>query len=353
VERLVISGIGPLTPFGAGKECLRQSLKDGLSGIKEITKFSSISGAMGGEITDIDIDAIIDDRKFRRAADVSKYAMAAIKLALNDAGLESVSGEDSAMVAAVTHGALNYTQEYHELLLTGGVEDISPILFSDSVLNAPAGNASICFGIQGAVHTIVGGTASSIKAAMLACRLLDDGPIKRALLFSTEEINELSFYCRNSFGEPVMSEGAGALLIERADERKGSQQYCNVSGFASYLDPSDPEASLRISADRALSMAGIKKDDLDFVLMEGAAGIHNGYFNETLSGTVSQYTGKAFAVSSIWNIIAAADSIEQGCLPDHLAARDKHNVTSRGPENVLVCALEKTGLAASMVLSKN
>lgn len=352
MERLVISGIGPVSPFGAGKECLRQALAEGRSGIKEITRFSSISGAMGGEITDRDIDALLDDRKFRRAADVSKYAMAAVKLALNDAGIESVSGGESAMVAAVTHGALNYTQEYHESLLTGGVEDISPILFSDSVLNAPAGNVSICFGIQGAVHTIVGGAASSIQAAMLACRLLGEGPIRRAVLFSSEEINELSFYCRSRSGEPVMAEGAGAVLIERADARTGSQEYCHISGFASHLDPSGPEASFRISVDRALSMARLKKADLDFILSDLPAGIHNGYLDETLSGTVSRFTGNAFAASSIWNIIAAADSIEQGRLPERLGPQGKESVPLRELKNVLVCALEKTGAAASIILSR-
>jgi 3-oxoacyl-(acyl-carrier-protein) synthase len=350
--KLVISGIGPLSPLGAGRECLWQSLSEGHSGIKEISRFSSIPGAMGGEIIGVEIDDIVDDRKFRRAADVSKYAMAAIKLAITDAGLESVKGEDSAIVTAVTHGALNYTQEYHESLLTGDVEDISPILFSDSVLNAPAGNASICFGIQGAVHTIVGGTGASVKAAILAGRLMGEGRVKRAIVVSAEELNELSFYCRSKLGEPVLSEGAGAILIEGENARENTNVYCYISGFASHLNPEDREASLKTSIDKALAMAGIEKQDLNFVLSDVPPVMDTGYLNGLPSDTVSRYYGKAFCVSSMWNIIAAAYIIKQGVLPDYFMMQRKEKVSVKKIKNVLVCTLEKTGSAAAMILSK-
>ena len=352
MRKLIISGIGPLSPSGAGKEKLWKLLSGGPSVIKEITRFSSLPEAMGGEIADKDTDAIINARKFRRAADVSKYAMAAIGLAMNDAGLDSVSGENSAMVAAITHGALNYTQDYHESLLTGGVEDISPALFSDSVLNAPAGNASICFGIQGAVHTIIGGLSASIKASILACRLLEEDSIQRATVISTEEVNELSFYCRRKFGESIMSEGAGAILIERDNGERNSQRYCSISGFSSYLDTSDADKSFRTAIDRALAMAGIKKQDLDFALVDMPPGIHSGYLDDIQQNTVSRYTGNAFCVSSIWNIIIAAYIIDKGFLPEYFSKTGKKANNADNIKNVLVCSLEKTGSAAAMVLTK-
>ncbi len=352
MRKLIISGIGPLSPSGAGKEKLWALLSGAPSVIKKIDRFSSVPGAMGGEIADNDADAHIDARKFRRAADVSKYAMAAISLAMNDAGLDSVSGEDSAMVAAITHGALNYTQDYHESLLTGGVEDISPALFSDSVLNAPAGNASICYGIQGAVHTIIGGVSASIKAAILACRLLEDDSIQRATVISTEEINELSFYCRRKFGESIMSEGAGAILIERDNGKKKSQRYCSISGFSSYLDTSDAENSLRTAVDRALAMAGIKKQGLDFALIDMPSNTHSGYLDDIRQNTVSRFTGNAFCVSSIWNIIMGAYIIDNGFLPEYFSNSESKSNSADNIKNVLVCSLEKTGSAAAMVLTK-
>jgi 3-oxoacyl-(acyl-carrier-protein) synthase len=352
MQKLVISGIGPLSPSGAGKEKLWEMLSGGPSVIKEITRFPSVPGAMGGEVDDSDADAHINARKFRRAADVSKYAMAAIELAMNDAGLDSVRGEDSAMVAAITHGALNYTQDYHESLLTGGVEDISPALFSDSVLNAPAGNASICYGIQGAVHTIIGGVSASIKASILACRLLEEDSIQRAAVIATEEINELSFYCRRKFGESIMSEGAGAILIEKDNGEKNSQRYCSISGFSSYLNISDMDKSFRTSVDRALAMAGIKKQDVDFALVDMPPGIHSGYLDNIRQNSISRYTGNAFCVSSIWNIIIAAYILDKGFLPEYFSETGNKADKADNMKNVLVCSLEKTGSAAAMVLTK-
>lgn len=352
MKRPVISGLGPLSPFGAGMETLWEALASGSSAIRSLSRFSSISSALGGEITDIDLDDIIDNRSFRRAADVSKYALAAIQLALLDAGLDSAEGEDSAIVTAVTHGAMNYTEAYHKSLVTGGVEDISPILFSDSVLNAPAGNASICYGIRGAVHTIVGGTAASIKAAIMACRLIQEDGINRAVVVSAEEINKLSFYCRKRFGDSEMSEGAGVFLIEDASLRKGRQPYCCISGYASHIDPEGPYVSFQMAVDKALSMAGIAKHDLDFALTGMPPGMHTRHLDGMPSDTVSRYTGNAFCVSSAWNITLAAYMIYKEALPDSFIKRCEEKKKLNTIQHVIVCNLEETGAAAAIVLSK-
>jgi len=351
MKRPVLSGMGVLSPFGPGMEPLWESLASGRSGIRRLSRFSSVSGALGSEITGIDVDDIIDDRSFRRAADVSKYALAAIQLALRDAGLDSVAGEDSAMVTAVTHGAMNYTQAYHRSLVTGGVEDISPILFSDSVLNAPAGNASICYGIQGAVHTIVGGTAASIKAAMMACRLIHEDGISRAVVVSAEEMNELSFHCRKKFGEPAMSEGAGVFLIEDGSVRTGKQVYCQIAGYASHIDAA-PDVSFHKAVEKALSMAGIAKHDLDFALTDMPPGMRMQHLDGIPSDTVSRYTGNAFCVSSAWNIMLAASMIFKGALPASFIKRCEEKSKLNTIQNVIVCNLEETGAAAALVLSK-
>ncbi len=350
--QLVISGIGPLSPLGAGKDNFWRSLSSRHSGINHISKFSSVSGAMGGEINNNDIDGLIDDRKFRRAAEISKYALAAIKLAILDANSSFEGKENTAIITAVTHGAMNYTQDYHESLITGGVEDISPILFSESVLNAPAGNASICYGVQGVVHTIVGGCTASLKAVMLASRILNEGAIEKAIVVSAEEVNELSFYCRGKFGESIMSEGAGALLIENNHSIDGSKAYCHVSGFSSYFEPKSAEASFVKAIDQALTMANINKNDLDLALIDIPKGMCMRYLDEIPSGTVSQYTGNAYCVSSAWNIIIAAHIIKKGMLPDNFIKNDKNHDKCNNIKHVLICNLEETGHAAAVVLSK-
>jgi len=352
MKRPVLTGLASLCPCGPGMELLWQFLASGSSAIRGLTRFSSVSGALGSEITGIDLDDIIDNRSFRRAADVSKYALATIQLALRDAGLDSAAGEESVMVTAVTHGAMNYTQAYHESMVKRGVEDISPILFSDSVLNAPAGNASICYGIQGSVHTIVAGTAASIKAAMMGCRLIHEDGINRAVIVSVEELNELSFHCRIKFGESAMSEGAGVFLIEDGSIIKGKQVYCQISGYASHIDPAGPYVSFQKAVGKALSMAGIEKHHLDFALVDMPPGMHTRHLDGIPSDTVSRYTGNAFCVSSAWNILLAAYMIYKGTLPGPFMKRWEEKTKLNTIQNVIVCNLEETGSAAALVLSK-
>lgn len=352
MKRPVLSGLGLLSPCGVGMEPLWQLLDSGSSGIGRLTAFSAVSGALGSEITGIDLDDIIDNRSIRRAADVSKYALAAVQLALQDAGLDSAAGEESVMVTAVTHGAMNYTQAYHESLCTGGAEDISPILFSDSVLNAPAGNASICYEIRGAVHTIIGGPAASIKAAIMASRLLQENGIHRAVVVSAEEINELSFYCRKKFGESAMSEGAGVFLMEDGSARKGRQGYCCISGYAAYINPADPDISLQMAVEKALAMAGITKHDLDFALTDIPPGKDARHLDGVPSDTVSRFTGNAFCVSSAWNILLAAYMIYKDALPEPFMKRCEEKRKLNTIQNVMVCNLEETGTASAIVLSK-
>lgn len=352
MNRPVLSGLGPITPFGAGVGPFWQALTAGSSGIRPLSRFSPGTDNQGGEISGIDLDEIIGNRSFRRVADISKYVLAAIQVALRDAGLESVAGESTALVTAVTHGAMNYTQEYHQSLVTGGVDDISPILFSDSVLNAPAGNASVCYGIQGAVHSIIGGTAASIKAAMIACGLVQESGINRAVVVSGEEMNELSFFCRKQFGWQAMSEGAGSFLIEDSADRKGMQSYCCVSGYAAHIEASGPDISLNTAVEKALAVAGIRKHDLDFALVDLPPGADARLFKGIPLDSVSRFTGNAFCVSSAWNIMLAAYMIYKDAVPESFLKGHEEKRKSDTIRHGIVCSLEETGTAAAIILSK-
>lgn len=349
--KLVISGIGPLTPIGYGKQDYWQSVNRGTSGIKEITKFTSPAGARGGEIAGAYIDEHVDDRRFRRAADVSKYAIAAVKLALNDAKTDSLQGEDWGLIVTVTHSAMNYTVEYHRLLATGGVEDISPILFSDSVLNAPAGNVSICFGINGAVHTLVGGITAFARAIILADRMIEDGIVKRVMLVAAEELNELSYFCWTGFGQSLLSEGAGALMLEREEDRCTPDSYCYISGFASFCGAACADTAFTRTVEKALCMAGVKMQDVDFALIDAPPGVACSLLANIPSGSVTRHTGNAFCVSAAWNVMLASLMLRRGALPAGLSGAEEAISIGKDIKNILVCNLEETGAVSAVVLS--
>lgn len=350
--KLIISGIGPLTPVGTGKEAFWESMCKGTSGIHNITKFSSVPGARGGEVPEPDIDEYVNGRKFRRAAEISKNAMIAVSSALKDSGTEPFPGGDSALVFGITHGAINYSREYHRALLEGD-EDVSPVLFSDSVLNAPAGNGSICFDIKGAVHTIVGDITASIKAVMLACRILKTGSVRRSIIVSAEEINELTFFCRSKLDGSEISEGAGALLIEDDSDTQCPDPYCTISGYASYFNASEPEKSFGTAVEKALRMAGIRIHELDCAFVDGLSGKEGQYLNNVPAGSAARCAGNAFNVTATWNIILSAIIIKEGLLPAAIInGKTADNFIPVDKGNILVCNSEANGASSAIVLSK-
>jgi len=93
-EEFVITGIGMVCASGTGKETFWDALINSRTGLKNITRFDTggRKSHLGGEVPDFDLDAVFPDRRFRRAADVSKYCLASSKLAIDDAGLDPIDG---------------------------------------------------------------------------------------------------------------------------------------------------------------------------------------------------------------------------------------------------------------------
>src|ERR1700690_2646262 len=144
MRKLIITGAAMVSPIGIGTEAIWDAIQRGACGIRRLTKVSFKEDLFCGEIRDFDLGDYISDRRFRRAAPISQFALSSVALALGETAAAS-DNENTALVMAITHGVLGYTQVFHKELLEGGPDAVSPIYFSDSVLNAPAGNTSICF----------------------------------------------------------------------------------------------------------------------------------------------------------------------------------------------------------------
>ena len=114
-------------------------------------------------------------------------------LAVSDAGFRAADfgGERVGLVVGITHGAVTYGVEFHRTLLLEGALAASPLHFSESVPNAPAGNGAIAFQIRGPVHTLIGDEPVGTQAVDLASSLLYDGCVDRCLVAGTEEWNEV------------------------------------------------------------------------------------------------------------------------------------------------------------------
>ncbi|MCP5008047.1 MAG: hypothetical protein GY941_29545 [Planctomycetes bacterium] len=350
MDRIALKGIGPLTPIGIGKKQFWNAVQEGISGIKRLTKHSVLSKYYGGEITGIDFDEHISGKRFRRAADLSKYTMLAVKLAMDDADSSCADGTDTGIVVGLTHGALNYSQSYHRSLITDGVQSASPILFSDSVLNAPAGNVSIFLGIHGPTHTLIGGNTIGLRTVIFAIEMMNTGRIDKAVIASAEELNELSFLCNSRLGLNKLSEGAGALVIEREATMNSNGSYCFISGYASCVCPSRPGDAVSGAIEDSLEMAGLSYNEIDFVMLDSTLpGIFEQQLSLLPSGSVVPLAGNAFSVNSIWNIILSALLIKYKEVPVSVM-NNKKGVLSE-IRNIMVCAVEDNGVVSVIILS--
>jgi 3-oxoacyl-[acyl-carrier-protein] synthase II len=348
---LALTGIGPVTPTGIGKDHFWNNVVNGYSGMRKLTRFLSSHEFNCGEITRFNLDEYIQDSRFRRAADISKYALVATDLAINDAGIKKLYGEDTALVLGITNGPLTYTQVFHSAMIREGVDVISPSLFSESVLNAPASNISICFGIRGPVQTLVGGSTTALKAILLACQMLSTGVVEKAIVVSSEELNELSFFCYSRLGNTMLSEGSGAVFIEKASGLREPSPYCYLSGMASHCNPSNPKDAFYSAVQQSLEMADLELKDIDFIMVDSClSAVHKLYHNIIPSGCIISLTGNAFCVNAMWHIILSSLSMKYRTIPASI--RTDTMKISDNISHIMICSVEEKGAAAAVILSK-
>jgi len=348
MKKPVITGLGVVSPVGTGMVEVWNAMERGAAGMRKVTRFPFPLDISCGEITDFDLGNYVQDRRFRRTEPISQYALASTVLAMRDAGLPE-AGEDTVLFVGITHGALSYTQEFHKELTESGPEAVSPIHFSESVLNAPAGNTSICFGLRGPVHTVVGCSEAGLKALMMACRMLDEGEAERAIVSSAEELNEISLYYYTRMGLSMISEGAGTIVIEREAHTNSSAPYCYISGMGSECNPLDPESALHNALESSINRAGLKKHDIDLVLTDQNTRVGR-FLKGVPTASSTRLMGNAFAVSPIWDIALSAMAIKSGALTG--AILNERAGLPDGFNNLLVCGADRIGGAVSVILSK-
>jgi 3-oxoacyl-[acyl-carrier-protein] synthase II len=215
---VVVSGIGVLCAGIAGRAVLADGAWDVPpgGGAPRVPEHAADERLPGG-------------RTFRRVAAATKFALAAMAEAVRDAGFTAgdFGGERTALIVSITHGAVPYSAEFHRVLMLEGPASASPLYFSESVPNAPAGNAAVAFGVRGPVHTLIQEEPVGTQAIALGAQLLREGRADRCLVVGTEEWSAVVAHAyaqveaatrRRRGGEPIppLTEGAAALVLELA-----------------------------------------------------------------------------------------------------------------------------------------
>jgi 3-oxoacyl-[acyl-carrier-protein] synthase II len=352
-DRICITGIGVVSPIGIGKEEFFSSLKSGRSGIEEIKEFNThfSRSKKGGMVRSFHPKDFIPASKIRRLDRASQFAIAAAKLALADAKF-SVTQENSSRVGiALGSGfcGLSSSEEFHRGQVLKGFLDLNPMLFPNTVPNAPSSYVSIELGIQGVNSTLVQSFCTAEAAILFACDQLQKG---KADLILTGGVDELSEFLFRGFsglqflatdqgqGEKscpydkirnglVLGEGAGLLLIENEEHARsrGVRVYGYILGYSLVGKSSKGDGSEDL--DRSIKMAIRGRGDISIDYLSGtgnsskvldaleAKGIKKTfptrYFQIPVS-SIKSMMGEAIA-SGGTRMVANVLSVENGFIP--------------------------------------
>lgn len=305
LPRVVITGMGVISPIGIGVDKFWESLKAGQSGIDTITSFdaSGFTTQIAGEVRDFNAEDHIDKKLVKRSDRVIHFAVGASNLAVNHANLdlESCDRDRVGVVIGTGIGGMASWEEQHSNLITKGPRRVSPFFIPMMIPNMPSGQVSISLGLRGPNFSVVSACATGgncIGSAYDAIRLgqadvmLAGGteaaitPLgiggfcaMRAMSTRNEEPNKASRPFDKGRDGFVMGEGAGILVLESLEhaQRRGATIIAELLGYACtgdayHMTNPDPDGA---GAARAMALAlkncGRSADEVDYINAHGTS----------------------------------------------------------------------------------
>jgi len=341
---LSIAGRSWVTPLGSGVDDVWQQLVAGETAPVEILE-NEKNGARYLVRRVPSSTPFPSHPRLRRASAISRFAAAAGLTALRQAKQPLPPLDRIALVFAISNGGVIYTRRFYADIVKSGAQSASPMLFPETVFNAPASHLAAILGISGASYTVVGDGAVGILALKLAEDLIASSDLDACLVVAAEEIDPLvceAYRQWRFLRDPkkpetgrgmIMSEGAGAVLLKRSN---GGSEIDQIVPGANFFRRS--EASARLG-----SVVARLKNEIGFCI-----GSANGTFIERAECTavgdeLPLYSpkialGESVGASVFWQLITAAKALETGTLPG----------SSKPPVNshalVLACGLnQQTG----------
>ncbi len=304
-RRVVVTGVGLVTPVGIGTEETWNNILAGTSGVGPITRFDAgpYPVRIAAEVKGFEVERYVD-RKTARGLDLfAQYAVAGARMALADAGLDlaAVEPERIGSIVGCGLGGLPTIEQYHQVMLERGCRRITPFFIPLVIPNMGAGQISIVFGTKGPNLSVTTACAAGTHAVGLAMREIQRGtcdvvftggsestvcPLAiggfaamKALSRRNDEPEKASRPFDQGRDGFVIAEGAGILLLEELEHarRRGARIYAELTGFGLTGDayhmaapPEDGEGAARCMA-MALEDAGIAPADVDYINAHGTS----------------------------------------------------------------------------------
>lgn len=347
-QRVVVTGLGIVSPIGIGREVFWQNLVAGQNGISQITRFDTtgFDAKIAGEVKDFDPSQFLDKKDARRMARFIQFAVAASKLAIADANL--TIGPDNANDIGVTIGSgiggLDVLEEAARTLHTKGPDRLSPFTVPFMIADMAAGYASIITGAKGPNSCVVTACASGTNSIGEAFKCIQRGAAKAMLAGGTEAcvtpLGIASFAAAKALStrndEPqrasrpfdkerggfVMGEGSGIVVLEALESAlaRGAKIYAEVVGYgmsgdANHITAPAPggEGAVRAIL-AAIKDAGLKPEQVDYINAHGTSTELNDKYETMALKTSFGDHAKKLAVSSnksmIGHLLGASGAVE-------------------------------------------
>ena len=367
-KRVVITGLGVISPIGNTVEEMWDGIKESRCGIDEITQIdtSTFKTKLAAEVTGYDPLAHFEMKAAKRLDRVSQFAMVAAREALKDSAMteENTDFNNVGIYISSGIGGFETIENQCNTCYEKGNSRVSPMFIPMGICNMPAGNVAIDLGLKGSSIAIVTACASSTHSIGEAYRAIKHGyeevilaggseaAIKKTAIAGFENMKALSSATdktrasipfdkeRTGF---VMGEGAGVIVLEELEHaiKRGAKIYAEVVGYgatsdAYHITSPEPEGEGAARAvARAINDAGLKPEDIDYINAHGTsthlndsieAKVIKKVFGEDSKVRVSSTkgnTGHLLGAAGVIEAVISTKAIEEGILPPTINYKEK------------------------------
>jgi 3-oxoacyl-[acyl-carrier-protein] synthase II len=406
-RKVVITGIGVISPIGIGKDAYWEGIYQGKTAFKPITLFdtASLRVHIAGEIDDFDPVVLLGKKGLRTLDRSTRLLSSAAKLAIDDADLQITDHNANSVGVSVgtTFGSLHSISQFDREGLIEGPKLVNPSHFPNTVINSPASQVSIRFKIKGFNTTISTGFCASLDAVSYAADFIRLNRAEVVLAGGVEELCQETFYGFYRLGclsgsdgsEPVccpfdarrngiiLAEGAAFLVLEEEEHalKRGANIFTRVAGCGNAFDPSSDRNfihagnGLRNAITCALSDASLSTDAINYIsacanstkgLDKMETEVIKEVFGKKASripvSSIKSMVGESFSASGALSLAASVGTLVKGILPPTMNYREKdpdcdldyvpNEARSHQVNNVLVISSDPYGQNAAIVLGK-
>ena len=346
-RRVVVTGMGVITPIGLGVDEFWAGIKEGKIGFDRITRFDTTDYKckLAAEVKGFEGKNYMDFKAAKRMELFSQYAVAATKEAMEDAGLDMEKEDPYRVGVAVGSGtgSLQAIERSHSRMLEKGPAKIEPLFVPLTISNMAAGNVSIQFGLKGKSINVVTACATGTNSIGEAFRAVQYGDAEVMIAGGTEgsvcpigiagfsaltalSASEDPARCSIPFDKErsgfLMGEGAAVVVLEELEHARarGAKIYAELAGYGCSSDayhitsPAEDGAGAAKAMEYAVADAGIAKEDITYINAHGTGTHHNDLFETRAIKLLFGEHAKDIRINStksmVGHLLGAAGAIE-------------------------------------------